>query len=85
MKKSIAAAIVLGLATFSGSAAANDDLRTRLMVSAGAAIAAQGNAALAQIREELKDSLMDQIKPYLPKPAQETPAEHPAERAQAGR
>ena len=65
----IAAALALSLAATS-PANADEGLALRLAMSAGSAIAAQGNAALAEIRRELKDTLADHlIKPFLPAPA----------------
>lgn len=45
---------------------AEESLVSRVATGVGHAIAAQGNAALAQIREEVKDKLADSIKPFLP-------------------
>ena len=39
----------------------------------GAAIAAQGNAALAELRNELKDTVARQLKPLLPAPVVAAP------------
>lgn len=78
------AALALSLAAFTGpAAAAQDSLPARAATAVGLAIASQGNAALVQIREELKDTLLEQLRPYLPRPT-EAPAV-PAERADARR
>lgn len=73
MKNRIGVALVaLSFTAFAAPAAA-DDITTRTAVAVGQAIAAQGNAALAEIRQEIKDALMEQIKPLLPEPAPESP------------
>lgn len=82
MNKTVAA-LALSLAALTGPAAAQDSLPARAATAVGHAIASQGNAALVQIREELKDTLLEQLRPYLPSPA-EAPAV-PAERADARR
>ena len=68
------AAAALALCAFTGPASAVErptELMTATMVAVGHAIASQGNAALIQIRKELKQSALESIKPYLPAP---TPA-----------
>ena len=49
------------------AAASQENLPTRAINALGFAIAAQGDAALASIREELKEAMADHIKPYLQK------------------
>ena len=66
-----AALVALAFAAFAAPAAA-DDITTRTAIAVGQAIAAQGNAALVEIRQELKDALLEQIKPLLPEPAPES-------------
>jgi hypothetical protein len=50
------------------AAAAQENLPTRAINALGMAIAAQGDAALVTIRQELKEVVADHIKPYLPEP-----------------
>ena len=70
MNRTALAAAALALCAVTGNAAAADrtELVTTMMTAAGHAIAAQGNAALVQIRKELKQSALASIKPYLPAP-----------------
>ena len=78
-RKATLAATVLVLGTFSGIASA-DSLPTRAANALGAVIASQGNAALAQIRRELKESALEAMKPFLPEapaPEPQTPAKTP--------
>ena len=66
------AAAALALCAFAGPASAAErpnELMTATMQAVGRAIASQGNAALIQIRKELKQSALESIKPYLPAPA----------------
>jgi len=58
----------LCLAGASLPAAAQDNLPARAINALGLAIKSQGDAALVQVRQELKDTLRDHIKPLLPKP-----------------
>ena len=76
MNKVIFAAAALALSTVSGSAGA-DTLPTRAASALGMVIATQGNAALIQIRREMKDSALKTIESFLPKPA-ENVADEPA-------
>jgi len=85
MNKFHAAALVLGFAAFAGPAAAEESLSARAVSAVGAVIASQGNAALVQIRQDLKDTLIDQLRPYLPQPADEAPVTAPADRAESSR
>ena len=64
------ALVALSFTAFAAPAAA-DDITTRTAVAVGQAIAAQGNAALVEIRDEIKHALLQQIKPLLPEPAPE--------------
>ena len=75
----IFAALALSLAA-TAPAHADDGLALRIAMSAGSAIAAQGNAALAAIRQDIKDTVIEQLKPFLPAatPALQQPA--PAKR-----
>ena len=66
-----AALVALSCTAFAGTAGAEESIATRTAVAVGHAIAAQGNAALVEIRRELKDVLLEQIKPLLPQPATE--------------
>jgi hypothetical protein len=58
----------LCLAGASFPAAAQENLPARAINALGMVIAAQGDAALITIRQELKEVLVDHIKPYLPEP-----------------
>jgi hypothetical protein len=63
--KATLAAAALVLSTFSGLASA-DSLSTRAVGTLGNVIASQGNAALVQIKRELKESALQAMKPFLP-------------------
>ena len=64
------AALALCLAGAAAPAAAADaGFETRAVSALGIAIASQGNAALLEIKRELKDTLVDQLKPFLPAPS----------------
>jgi len=85
-KSAIAAAAVLVLCSFTGSASA-DSLQSRVVLTLSQAIAAQGNAALVQIRHDLKASALKTIEPFLPRAGdsseanaatESSPAEAPA-------
>lgn len=82
MNKPLAAALVLSFAAFAGPAAAEESLSSRAASAVGAVIASQGNAALVQIRQELKETLLEQLRPWLPQPAGEKPVAAPADRAE---
>jgi len=58
----------LCLAGASLPAAAQDSMPARAINALGLAIKSQGDAALVQIRQELKETLRDHIQPLLPKP-----------------
>jgi hypothetical protein len=80
-----AAATALVLCGFPGSVASADTLPSRVAASLGQVIAAQGNAALMQIRNDLKKSALKTIEPFLPKPddsaeSADTPAATPVAR-----
>jgi hypothetical protein len=69
MNKSTLAAAALALCAFTGTAsAANDTLQARALNAFGVVIASQGDAALAQIRQDLTQSALEAFKPFLPKP-----------------
>jgi hypothetical protein len=70
-KLSVPAALALTLAV--GPAHADDGMAARAVSALGAAIASQGNAALLQIRAELRERLLESLRPQLPAPAPETP------------
>ena len=80
MNRIATVAAALALCAFTGTASANErptELMAATMKAVGHAIANQGNAALIQIRNELKDSAIEHIRQYmtLPKPvATATPA-----------
>lgn len=61
-------AVLTALMGFQGAAHANDSLTQRVVTGVGQAIAAQGNAALIQIRSELSDTIENALKPILPAP-----------------
>ncbi len=65
LKTALAAAALLG---FSVSAQAEESLTQRVATGVGQAIAAQGNAALIKIREELQQGLIETMSPLLPRP-----------------
>jgi hypothetical protein len=75
-KSNAAAALALVLAM--GPAHADEGLAARAVSALGTAIASQGNAALLQIRAELREKLLDSLRPQLPAPAPSAPAEPPA-------
>jgi hypothetical protein len=51
---------------FNAAAQADDGLGQRVATGVGRVIAAQGNAALVQIREELRETVENRLAPYLP-------------------
>lgn len=57
------------LAGASNPAAAAESLGDRAAVAVGHWIAAQGNQALRDIREEFRERLLETLKPVLPAPA----------------
>lgn len=61
----------------SGPAAAQDSPGARVVAAAansvGLWIASQGDQALREIREDLRDTLAEKLKPLLPAPAEVTP------------
>ncbi|MGH8441449.1 MAG: hypothetical protein ACRETF_00945 [Nevskiaceae bacterium] len=77
MNKSTLTAAALALCAFTGTATA-DSLPSRAVSALGSAIAAQGNAALIQIRKEVKASALQAIKPLLPEAKQELARKQPA-------
>ncbi len=64
------AAALLGSAT---AASAQEPLMQRLATGVGQIIAAQGNAALSDIRDELRDSFKRSVEPLLPRDAAPAP------------
>jgi hypothetical protein len=60
----LAAVLVLG--SFAGTAEAADSLPARAINALGVAIAVQGDAALLQIRREIRETAIDAVKPFLP-------------------
>lgn len=70
-----ATAVLLAAALFqAGPAAAQDSLPARAFSALGHAIAQQGNQALRDIRDEMRERLLRDLKPVLPQPA---PASRP--------
>lgn len=65
--------LALGLGAVAAPAAAQESLPARAVALLGEAIAAQGNAALVQLRDELKRDLLKHIQPYLPEHPQSAP------------
>ena len=76
------ATLVATALTLAGPAAAADSAGERAASAVGHWIAMQGNQALRDIREDLKDRLADSLKPLLPTPdtlkAASAPATDPA-------
>jgi hypothetical protein len=64
-RMSAIAATALVLCAFTGSASAADPQTKRAVTALGMAIAAQGDAALVQIRRELRESALAAMKPFL--------------------
>jgi hypothetical protein len=60
----LAAVLVLG--SFASTADAADSLPARAVSALGVAIAVQGDAALLQIRREIRETAIDAVKPFLP-------------------
>ena len=73
-KSALLAAALVACTSMVPASAATETLPERAVNALGAVIASQGNAALIQIRRELKDTLLQQIKPLLPKPSEAAPA-----------
>ncbi|MDP9140964.1 MAG: hypothetical protein M3O62_09255 [Pseudomonadota bacterium] len=69
------AAILTALLGFQGAAHAQDSLTQRVVTGVGHVIAAQGNAALVQIRAELGETIEQALKPLLPTPDANVTAE----------
>lgn len=66
-KTQIAATLAaLSFAAAAAPAAAAESLPARAATALGYVIAVQGDAALAQIREELKETVVQTVAPYLP-------------------
>jgi hypothetical protein len=76
-RKVTLATAALVLSAFSGLASA-DSLSTRAAGTLSSVIASQGNAALVQIKRELKQSALQAMKPFLPDFAPATPPAPPA-------
>lgn len=66
-------AAALLCASFASQAA--DSVSTRAASGVGAWIAAQGNAALRELGQDLRKELRDSIKPLLPQPTAPQPAQ----------
>ncbi len=67
-------AVLTALVGFQGAAHADDSLTQRVVTGVGHVIAAQGNAALTQIRTELGQTIEQALKPLLPTPDASTVA-----------
>ena len=72
------AALALWCAGAAAPAAAEASLQDRAVSALGVAIASQGNAALIQIREDLKRDLLKTLAPLLPRPEAQPAAAAPA-------
>jgi len=77
IRNALAAALIATTALGASTAAQAQEqaVASRVVVGLGAWIAAQGNAALAEVREDLKQDLREAMKPLLPEsaPAPEAP------------
>ncbi|MFA5937915.1 MAG: hypothetical protein WC809_01055 [Sinimarinibacterium sp.] len=65
-RKSLSVLVAASLLGFSSIASADGSLSQRVATGVGRVIAAQGNAALDQIREELGQTIEKTIQPWLP-------------------
>jgi hypothetical protein len=75
----LATGLAVGLAAFStGATAADADIGSRIATGVGQAIAAQGNAALMHIREELGETLQQTVDTFLPATTPQAQATTPA-------
>lgn len=72
------ATLIATALTLAGPAAASDSPSERAASAVGHWIAMQGNQALRDIREDLKDRLSDSLKPLLPTAESLKPAATPA-------
>lgn len=82
--KTTTAALALLMALACGPAHADDrSLPSRAASLVGQLIAQQGNAALTQIREELRDDLVRTLRPLLPTPVPATDGASPKDSANA--
>jgi hypothetical protein len=79
MTKTLKAAALLALSFAAcAPAQAEESVAARAASAVGTMIAAQGNAALMEIRRDVKDTLGQKLKPLLPQPAPAKPV--PAKR-----
>lgn len=62
----IALSVALGLSAFAAPAAADSSLGERVATGIGRYIAAQGNAALSEIRSNLAETLGERMELYVP-------------------
>ena len=67
-RKTLSTLAVLTALLGTGAAQADDSLTQRVVTGVGQVIAAQGNAALTQIRVELGQTIEQALKPLLPTP-----------------
>lgn len=72
-KSALLAAALVAFTSMVPASAATETLPERAANALGAVIASQGNAALLEIRRELKETLLQQFKPLLPKPSETAP------------
>lgn len=65
-RKALSVLLAASLLGLSNAASADEGLTQRVATGVGRVIAAQGNAALVQIREELGQTIEKTIQPWLP-------------------
>jgi heme O synthase-like polyprenyltransferase len=64
-----AALVVAGLGTAHAAQAQQAEVTNAVVMTVGQWIAAQGNAALIQVREDMKRDALKHVDPYLPQPS----------------
>jgi len=73
MTRVLAFAVLAGALLQAGPAAAQESLSVRAVSVLGHLIAQQGNQALRDIRDQMRERLQQDLKPVLPRPAPATP------------
>lgn len=76
----IAAATLLLTGSLNAQAA-DEAMSGRVVSGVGSWIAAQGNAALREIGDDLKQDLVQTLKPFIPAPSESDTATKPGDRA----
>lgn len=71
--RSYIALIAILLTATQPAMASEQSLPMRAASGLGAFIASQGNAALTEIRDEVRKDLLERLKPYLPKRGETVP------------